>query len=331
MTEVQINRPTNLLREAPWRRRQRGIVLSYILVIALVCGISIFSHGFLNPIHLRILLIQAAILGIVAAGQSLAILTGGIDLSVAWMLNLVTVLVTLLAPANHDLWYVLPIILLIAIVVGTINGIAIAAFRLPPIIVTLGMGGVLEGALLVYTNGGETGSAMPPDALTFLAEGNIGPIPMALLCWVIVIVAVSGLLSRTTMGRHIYAIGNGPIVARMAGINSVAALVLVYVVSAVTAAFAGLLLTGYLGQVYLGMGDPYLFTSIAAVLVGGASILGGTGHYMGTVAGAIILTVASGLLAILNASPGVLDILYGVLILVTVGLTTVTMGRVALH
>ena len=102
-----------------------------------------------------------------------------------------------------------------------------------------------------------------------------------------------------------------------------------YVVSGVTSALAGIVLTGYVGQAYLGMGDPYLFSSVAAVAIGGASILGGSGHYLGTVAGALILTVLAGLLPILNLDPAALQIVYGIVILVTVAAATLP-GRQAI-
>jgi ribose transport system permease protein len=111
-------------------------------------------------------------------------------------------------------------------------------------------------------------------------------------------------------------------VARFSGIATSRVTVITYIVSGLAAALAGIVLTGYTGQAYLGMGDPYLFSSVAAVAIGGASILGGSGHYLGTVAGALILTVLAGLLPILNLNPAALQIIYGVVILVTVAAST---------
>jgi ribose transport system permease protein len=111
-------------------------------------------------------------------------------------------------------------------------------------------------------------------------------------------------------------------VAEFSGVPTVRVTVTAYTISGVTAALAGMLLTGYSGQAYLGMGDPYLFTSIAAVAIGGASILGGSGHYVGTIAGAFVLTILTGLLPALNLSNGALLIVYGVVILATVSLAS---------
>ena len=127
---------------------------------------------------------------------------------------------------------------------------------------------------------------------------------------------------QDAFGRHLYALGTSATVAEFSGVPTLRTTVLAYTFSGFTAALAGMLLTGYSGQAYLGMGDPYLFTSIAAVAIGGASILGGSGHYIGTIAGACLLTILTALLPALNLSSGALLIVYGVVILVTVSLAS---------
>ena len=133
------------------------------------------------------------------------------------------------------------------------------------------------------------------------------------------------LLSKAAFGRHLYALGTSATVAEFSGVPTARTTILTYVISGLTAAFAGMLLTGYSGQAYLGMGDAYLFTSIAAVAIGGASILGGSGHYLGTVAGAMVLTILTGLLPALNLSSGALLIVYGAVILLTVSIGSETL------
>ncbi len=134
------------------------------------------------------------------------------------------------------------------------------------------------------------------------------------------------LLSKATFGRHLYALGTSATVAEFSGVPTTRTRILTYTISGVTAALAGMLLTGYSGQAYLGMGDPYLFTSIAAVAIGGASILGGSGHYVGTIAGAFVLTILTGLLPALNLSSGALLVVYGVVILLTVAVGSETLA-----
>jgi ribose transport system permease protein len=142
------------------------------------------------------------------------------------------------------------------------------------------------------------------------------------IVWGVLALCASFLLSKTAFGRHLYAMGTSPTVAQFSGVPIVRTTLITYILSGFTAALAGMLLTGYTAQAYLGMGDPYLFTSIAAVAVGGASILGGSGHYVGTIAGAFVLTILAGLLPALNLSSGALLMVYGAVILITVSLAS---------
>jgi ribose transport system permease protein len=305
----------------------RSILFAYAGAVVLFALTSAFSTGFASANHIRILLIQASFIGIVALGQSFVILAGGIDLSVPWTLNGAAVLLTLFAN-GHDgqLWWAIPLVLGLGALVGLLNGLGIALLGVSPIIMTLGMNVILSGALLLYTNGSPTASA--PPAIVTLATGRVGPIPYDTLLWAGLALAATLVLTWTALGRHLYALGTNRTVAQFSGIAISRVTVTTYVVSGLAAALAGIVLTGYTGQAYLGMGDPYLFSSVAAVAIGGASILGGSGHYLGTVAGALILTVLAGLLPILNLNPAALQIIYGVVILVTVAAATLP-GRQA--
>lgn len=145
--------------------------------------------------------------------------------------------------------------------------------------------------------------------------------------WLTLAVVVTFVLSWTVFGRQLYSVGDNVEVARYSGVPTVRTTIVTFVISGFTAALAGILLTGYSGQAYLRMGDAYLFTSVAAVAIGGASILGGTGTYVGTVAGALILTILNGLLPALNLSNGALQVVYGLVILVTVAASGQTVQR----
>ena len=208
-----------------------------------------------------------------------------------------------------------------------INGLAIAATGVPPIIMTLAVNVILQGSILLLTGGAPTASA--PPALRFLAVGRIADIPVVLVLWAMLAVVATTLLSKTTFGRYLYALGSNATVARYSGVPILRTVVLSYTLSGFTAALVGMLLTGYSGQAYLGMGDPYLFTSIAAVAIGGTSIMGGSGHYIGTIAGAFLLTILTALLPALNLSSGALQIVYGVVILVTVSLGSEAVSKLS--
>jgi ribose transport system permease protein len=300
----------------------RSIVFAYFGAVLLFAATSAFSTGFASENHVRILLIQASFIGIVALGQTFVILGGGIDLSIPWTLNGAAILVTLFANGKDGpLVWTIPLVLAMGALVGVVNGVGIAFLGVSPIIMTLGMNVILSGALLLYTNGSPTASA--PPAIQSLATGRIGPIPVDTVLWLALAAIATLVLTWTAFGRHLYALGTNRTVAQFSGIATSRVTVITYVVSGTSAALAGIVLTGYVGQAYLGMGDAYLFSSVAAVAIGGASILGGSGHYLGTVAGALILTVLAGLLPILNLDPAALQIIYGIVILVTVAAATI--------
>ncbi len=295
----------------------RGIVLAYAVTIVLLLLTSAMVPGFFSSSHLRSLIVLAAFIGIAAFGQTFVIISGGIDLSVPWVLNGAAVFITLFAHGrNQPLWWAAPLLLIAGALVGTFNGIGVAMVGIPAIVMTLAMNVILQGIVLVTTRGAPTASA--PPALQFLAVGRIGGIPVVLALWALLAGVATILLSRTVFGRYLYALGTNATVARFSGVPVTRTVVLSYGLSGFATALAGLLLTGYSGQAYLGMGDPYLFTSIAAVAIGGTSIVGGSGHYSGTIAGAFMLTILNGLLAALKFSSGTLQVVYGAVILVAV-------------
>lgn len=305
----------------------RNILLAYVGALVLFGVTSAFSPGFASENHIRILLIQASFIGIVALGQSFVILGGGIDLSVPWTLNGAAILMTLFAEGqNGPLAWAIPLVIGLGACVGLVNGLGIAALGINPIIMTLGMNVILSGALLLYTNGAPTAAA--PPFVEYLATGRLGPVPVDTIIWGGLAALATIILTWTAFGRYLYALGTNRTVAQFSGIAISRVTISTYVISGMTAALAGILLTGHVGQAYLGMGDPFLFASVAAVAIGGASILGGSGHYLGTVAGALILTVLAGLLPILNLNPAALQIIYGLVILGTVALATLP-GRLA--
>ncbi|MBN9016301.1 MAG: ABC transporter permease [Rhizobiales bacterium] len=301
--------------------RHRSILFAYLGLILLLVVTGLVAPGFLSPTHFRSLAVLAAFIGIVALGQTFVVIGGGIDLSVPWVLNAAAVLMTLFAHGQDaPLVWIVPLLLAAGTLVGVVNGLGVGLFGVPPIIMTLAVNVILQGGILVYTGGAPPATA--PAAIQFLAVGRIAGFPVIVLLWIVLAVIATLLLSKTAFGRYLYAVGSSATVAEFSGVPTLRTSVAAYALSGFTAALAGMLLTGYSGQAYLGMGDPYLFTSIAAVAIGGASILGGSGHYVGTIAGALVLTVLTGLLPALNLSNGALLVVYGAVILVTVALAS---------
>jgi ribose transport system permease protein len=305
--------------------RNRAIATSFAIAAVLFLVGTIHSLDFASVNQIRTMLVYASFIGIIGLGQTLCILTGGIDLSVPWTLTGAAVLTSVLTADGHAMGGVIVLVLALAVVVGVLNGIGVAYAGVPPIIMTLGMNGALQGLLLVYTDGGI--SSNPPDALTNFVTGKALGVPTIVWIWLVVIVVGWALLSLTTLGRRLYAIGTNRRAAQLAGVRVRRTLVVPYIVSAVGAAGTGLLLMGFTGQAFLSMGDPYLFSSAVAVAVGGASILGGSGNYIGTVGGALVLTLVASLLPLFSLGTAWLSIAYGLILLVTVYAASLNLSR----
>lgn len=299
-----------------WRGSNREVTIAYGAAILLFLLGSVFIRGFFGWGHVLAIVSTAAFVGIVGIGQTFSLITGGIDLSVAYMLNFGALLVTgiSLGKSGH-LGMALLVVVAVAAVTGLINGVGIAILKIPPLIMTLSMNSILEGAALLYSNGTPNGGT--PAFLTALATGT-GPlgIPWMIWFWAAVSTLVLIVFRRTVFGRWTYAAGSAPRASWLSGIPINRVLILVYVISAMAASLAGLLLAGYSGQAYFGMGDTYQLASVAVAVIGGTSILGGKGNYLGTIAGALILTTLSSLLQVLNVGASMESMLYGVVIIV---------------
>jgi ribose transport system permease protein len=318
---MQISATSSTMRDRlqghPFWQKHKALIISYgmILVILLVGWIR--HPSFISVGNLRQQLVLASFLGVVAAGQTILILTGGIDLSVAWNINFSAIMLTKLAGNENTFgavtWAILAAVAA-ATFFGVINGLGVAYLRIPPLVMTLGMNTVLLGLTTYYTKGTPQGTA--PDVIITLATKRIFGIPWALMLWAIVSIAVIFMLRRTTLGANIYAIGNNVKAAYLSGVPVQRTLVICYGLSGFFAGITALLLTGYSNQSYFRMGDPYVLPSIAAVVVGGTSILGGSGGYIGTIAGAIIITLLTNLLSIENRPRADQQILFGLIVLV---------------
>jgi ribose transport system permease protein len=301
-------------------RSQRGTLLAYVAVIVLFIVGGIYRSGFVRLDNIGQLLLLASFVGLVAAGQTFVILIGGIDLSVPWVLNAMAVLLTTTSLGQDSrAWWVVPLVLVLGAVIGAVNGLGIVFFDIPPVVMTLGMNGIMQGLVLGLTGGftcATCNSVAPPSVQTAIAGQAVLGLPNGLLVWIIVALLVGLVLSATTLGRRIYALGNNATAAYLAGVNVRAVTFIVYALGGLFAALAGIALTAFGQQATLGMGDPFLFDSIAAVVIGGTSILGGRGNYWGSIAGAIFLVVLRAVLQQYNISEAGRSIVTGVVILV---------------
>jgi ribose transport system permease protein len=296
-----------------WLAQRQALLIPYLLIALLLLAAAIRAPGFVTIPNLLQQLVLSSYLGVIAGGQTLVIITGGIDLSIAWNLNLSAILLTQLSEQIPVFWATVAA-LGSASLVGLINGLGVAYLRIPSLVMTLGMNAVLAGGTLVYTNGSPQGDA--PRFARELAVGRIGgAFPWALVFWTLFAAALIFLLRRTVFGKRLYAIGNNPKAAYLSGVPVRRVLVLTYTLCGLCAGLGGVMLTGYSAQSYLGMGDLYVLPAIAAVVIGGTSILGGSGGYAGTIAGAITVVLLQNVLQIVGIQPAGQQILYGLIIL----------------
>ncbi|HLI38493.1 MAG TPA: ABC transporter permease [Streptosporangiaceae bacterium] len=304
-----------------WTPTQRTLAYSFIAVALLLAAGAILKPGILSGSSLRVIAELASFVGFVGVGQTLVFLVGGIDFSVVWVLNAAAILVVAKAAgSNANLAVALVLTLGVGIAVGLANGIGVAYFNIPAIVMTIGTNGIIEGLALGLSKGltCSTCGAHPAPALTAALQGRAGGVPGVVLVWIGVILFISLLLSGSTFGRRIYATGVNPAASYLAGVGVKPVTVAVYVISGFFAAVAGIMLVTFGGGASLGLGDPYLLESIAAAVIGGVSVLGGRGHYIGTVAGSLALII---LVTILNAEQipeYARDIVYGAVIIVIV-------------
>ncbi|WP_405607011.1 ABC transporter permease [Streptomyces sp. NBC_00076] len=274
----------------------------------------LFADGFDSVSNVRYLVQTASFLGIVAVGQTLVVIMSGIDLSVSGVVGLSAVVCAKVASGTSGgATTAVVVALLLSALVGAVNAAGVVWLRVPPMVMTLATGTVLAGALLVYTDGSPSSARVP--LLDSLANGRVLGVPWAFVLWLTVTAVAGWLLHLARTGRYAFALGAGESAARASGVPLAATAFTAYVSCALLAGVAGLVLLGFTGTSSLTMGNPYQLLSIASVVLGGTSILGGRGHLLGTVGGALLLTLLTALLTSWNLSEGVRQVFLGVLII----------------
>jgi len=295
------------------------------------------SYNFSIPAIGNIFYLGAA-LGLLAAGQTICMLTGGIDLSLAMIATGAAFIVSV--KSSSGLLVALSLALLYCVVIGAINGLAVGLLGMNPLIMTLGMNAVLIGVFTVGVTTFLQGSSTVPDVLVTLSTASIidtsgwvfesatadprswpffasivDTLSWPFFIWLLVSIIVLFILARTGLGRLIYAIGDNAQSARLAGVKVWQVQVTTYVMCAVLGGIGGIILGGQSGAVALSLANSFLLPSVAAVVIGGTSIMGGIGGYKGTMMGTLILTLLSSLLTTINSSEAVKQMIYGAIVL----------------
>ncbi len=302
--------------EALASRVDRPVMVAFACIVALLILGSFYSRNFLSPDYLLQQLKVASFLGVIATGTMIVILLGQIDLSVPWLVavgGMMSTAATAWGPLGG--WFAIPFGVGCGVALGLVNGFGVAYLRIPSMIVTLAVNAVAQGLMVAHTGGFSPQDASSP-AMRTLATGSLAfGLPNALLVWAVVGGSAVFLLNRTTFGRAVYAIGNRERAAYLSGVDTQRIVLVAFAIAGGLSAFGGVLLAGYASKAAQGMGDAYLLPAIASVVLGGASIMGGRGVYLGTVAGVILITLLQSILSVVQMPEAGREIIYGVVIL----------------
>jgi ribose transport system permease protein len=289
------------------------------LAMFAVTAVLIFASQWISPnlgswSTVKAVVVLSTFVMVVGFGQQTVILTGGLDLSVAALVTLGAIIVfSYVGDSPLALMWGVPLVLVITGGIGAVSGLCVALLGIPPFIMTLAMGIILGSAMLGITGGAPRGTGSPL-LISLFTRDWLGAPPIVYLMACFVFLA-SLMQRRTAFGRMLYAIGTSPPAAHIAGLPVKRVTILCYAISGACAGFAGVLMVGFSEGATLNTGDDVLIPSVAAVVVGGTSILGGRGAYIGVVAGALLLTTFSTIISALGFPAGWRSITYGGLIL----------------
>ena len=293
-------------------------VAALLLALALFLLSGLLPNGYGTNVNVAIaqatnILRLSVFLGIIAAGQTLVIISGGegIDLSVGANVTLTAILTYVIVNGRNEMVPAgLAAALAAGAAVGLINGIGIAFLRIAPLVMTLGMAAVVTGLILVAQHGNVSG-AVAPIMTRIIARPLIAGIPGAIIIWILFAAMIWLLMERTAYGKQLFAIGSNRVTARLSGVRVRGTVLATYTLAGLLAGLGGFLVVGNTGVVFIALGNPFLFPSIAAVAVGGTLLTGGKGSYFGTMAGAIVLTLLTSLLTTMQMPDSVRRMILG--------------------
>lgn len=293
------------------------VLIPYIGTVVLILGGSFIYPQILGLDYLSQQLQIAAFLGLLALGATVVILLGHIDLSVPWVLGGAAIISTALVGSGNPILSALaiPAAVLFGAGIGVINGLGVAILRIPSMVWTLAVNSMLLGTSVVIT-GGFNPKGEASETMISLATGRFAGVPLAFCVWMLVTFAISLLLKRSGFGRYLAAIGYNEKGTFLSGISTPLVIVAAFVIAGICSALGGVLLAGYANQAYQSMGDPFLLPTIAAVVIGGTSILGGRGSLTGTIGGVLFITLLNSILSVMQISDAWRNITFGSIIII---------------
>ncbi len=302
------------------RKKVGGKIGKYIIFIFLIlfCVVlSVTTSGFLTKKNIINVLRQVSYNGIIAVGMTFVIITGNIDLSVGGVVGLSAIIACDFAhPGEYPLIVPVLVALSIGAAVGVINGLGIAYGRVPAFIMTLGTNTILRGIVMLYNNGKPVLDLS--ESYQAIGSGYLGILPIPVILLAAVLLVGWFVLNKTRFGRHVLAVGGNEQAARVSGINTKLTKIIVYVMSGVFAALAGMIISARVNAGSPTLGTGYENDAIAAAVIGGTSMMGGQGSMVGTIGGILIIGVMNNGLDLLNVSSYYQQVAKGTIIIAAV-------------
>ncbi len=326
------------MRKKSLKKRNHQVIGVYCILVLVAIIYYTFIMKFVpakGAAHFIDLTRQAAPLALVALGQTMVMLMGGIDLSVGALISTVNIMCAVLMKNSTDkIVYTIITCLLFSMLVGLINGLIIVKIKMPPFLVTLAMASILQGCYMIYTGGVAKGKIAK--SFRVIASGWIGPsweysnggvFPIAAIIWIVLFLALAFVSYKTTFGRQLYATGGNEQASWLSGIPTTRIKVGAYVISGLFAGLCGLMVSGYIGAADIGVGSNYEMDSIAAACIGGTTFAGGIGGVSGTVAGVMIIQIFTAIITMMGIQEEGRYIMLGVVLILVLGINYLVTQR----
>lgn len=307
-----------------FKLRDYGVLLGFL---ALCIAISMATPAFLSKQNILNLLRQSSIIGIISAGMTFVIISGNFDISVGAVAALAGVVTMKLATGGTNLFVAMLVALVACAVIGLINGFAVAKINIPSLIATMAMITIVRGILLMLTGGYPITETIP--VLDYLGNGYIVGIPVPVIVFFLVVLLGFIVITKTKFGRYVYSVGGNQDASKLNGINVDSYKIKVFVINAVLAGIAGLVLTGRLGTATPVAGEGYDMDAIASVVIGGTSVSGGSGSVLKTVIGVLLMSVINNSFNLLGIDIYFQYIFKGLIILAAVGFDSYSKKKLA--
>lgn len=292
---------------------------SIVLILILICAVmSVLTSSFYSFGNLMNIVRQVAVVGLIAYGMTFVIISGGIDLSAGAVVAFVGVVVASMSKAGMPLVVVIPAGIALGALCGLVSGVAVSWLSIPPFIATLGLQQIARALALIYSKGRPISNFT--DEFLFIGRGRIGMIPVPIIIFIVVGIICWVFLKKNKFGKHVYAIGGNELASVVCGIKVRRVKTMIYVIMGALTGLAAIVLTSRVSTGNPSVGSGYELDAITGVVIGGASLSGGSGSIFGTVIGSLIIGVLSNGLSLLGVSPYWQQFINGLLIISAVAL-----------